>query len=144
MKGYSWAAFEFCTLLVVFQVPLGALWMFRLSVGHWCRGLTDVFCCTVLAWDLKTSWLALSLGIESSVMNQPTVPNLFYLWSYVSFSVLVVREVLENPWNLSTVSLLLEKLNFKNPLSFLFRFEHAKLILILKCNAVPWQIFRGI
>ncbi len=34
MKGYSRAAFEFCSLVVVFWVPLGELRMFLHSVGH--------------------------------------------------------------------------------------------------------------
>ncbi len=59
-----------------------------------------------------------------------------YLGSYDSFSVLVLRKVRENSWNLSTFSLLLGKPNYKNPRRFLYRFDHTKLVLILKCNTV--------
>ncbi len=64
--------------------------------------------------------------------------------SYDSFSVLVLRKVRENSWNLSIFSLLLEKLNQKNPRRFFYSFEHTKFALILKCNTVPCRIFRGI
>ncbi len=67
-----------------------------------------------------------------------------YLGSNDSFSVLVLRKVRENSWKLSTFSLLLEKPIYKNPRRFLYRFEHAKLVLILKCYTVPCRIFRGI
>ncbi len=67
-----------------------------------------------------------------------------YLGSYDCFSVLVLREVREASRNLSTFSLPLEKLNFKSPCSFLYRFEHAKLVFILMGNTVPCRTFRGI
>ncbi len=51
MKSYSWAAFQCCSLLVVFWVPLGEPRMFLDFFGYWSRGLTDVYCCTVLAWE---------------------------------------------------------------------------------------------
>ncbi len=54
-----------------------------------------------------------------------------YLWSYASCSVLVLRQVSESSWNLSTFSLLLEKSNYKNPRNFLYRFEHAKIVFII-------------
>ncbi len=44
-------------------------------------------------------------------------------------------------WNLSTFSLLPEKPNNQNPRNFLYRFEHAKFVLILKCNTVLCRIF---
>ncbi len=64
--------------------------------------------------------------------------------SYASFSVLVLQEVRENSWSLSTFSLLLEKPNFKNPCSFFYRFEHAKFVFLLIVNTVPCRTFRGI
>ncbi len=63
---------------------------------------------------------------------------------FIVFSVLVVRVVPENACGLSTFSLLLDKPNFKNPCSCLFRFEHAKLVYILKFTTGPYCIFRGI
>ncbi len=54
------------------------------------------------------------------------------------YSVLVLQKVRENSWNLSTFSLLLEELNTKNPRRFVFSFEHAKFVLILKFKIVPY------
>ncbi len=59
--------------------------------------------------------------------------------SYDSFSVLVLREVRENSWNLTTFSLLL-----KNPFSFLYHFGHEKFVFILKLNTDPCRNFREI
>ncbi len=56
--------------------------------------------------------------------------------NYVCFSVLVLRKVRENSWNLITFSLLLEKPNYKNPRRFLYRVKHTKFVLILKCYTV--------
>ncbi len=44
----------------------------------------------------------------------------------------VLRKVRENSRNVSTFLFLLEKPNYKNPRSFLYRFEHAKFVLIIK------------
>ncbi len=66
-----------------------------------------------------------------------------YLGSYDSFSVLVLWEVRENSWNLSTFSLLLEKQNYKNPRRFLDRVKHTNFVWILKCNTAPCRILRG-
>ncbi len=38
----------------------------------------------------------------------------------------------------------MEKPNFKNPINFLNRFEHANGVFILKCDTVPCRIFGGI
>ncbi len=65
-----------------------------------------------------------------------------YLGSYVSFSVLVRREVRENSFNPRTFSILLEKPKYKNASSFLYRFEHAKLIIVPLGNTVPCRNFR--
>ncbi len=43
-----------------------------------------------------------------------------------------------------TFSLLMQKPNYKNPRRFLYRFEHTKFVLNLKCNTLPRRIFRGI
>ncbi len=64
-----------------------------------------------------------------------------YLGSYESFSGLLLREVRENS---STFLLLLEKTNLKNPCSFLYRFEHAKLVFRLMVSTVPCRTFRAI
>ncbi len=37
-RGYSRAAFEFCSLLLVFRVPLGKPRKFLHSIGHWSEG----------------------------------------------------------------------------------------------------------
>ncbi len=66
------------------------------------------------------------------------------LWNYASFSVLVLREVRENSWNLSKFSLLLGKQSYKNPRRFLYRFEHANFVLILKCSTILCRIVREI
>ncbi len=63
-----------------------------------------------------------------------------YLGSYDSFSVLVLRKVRENSWNLSTFSLLLEKPNYKNPRRFVYRVNHTNFVLIIKWNTVPCRI----
>ncbi len=56
----------------------------------------------------------------------------------------MLREVRENSWNLSTFSLLLGKPYFKNPCSFLYRFEHARTVLMVMGNTVLCRNFRGI
>ncbi len=42
------------------------------------------------------------------------------------------------------LSFLLEKPNYKNPRCFLNPFEHAKFVLILKCNTIPCSIVRPV
>ncbi len=59
-----------------------------------------------------------------------------YLGSYDSFSVLLLRKVRENSWNLSTFSLLLKKPNYKNPRRFLYLVKHTKFVLIPKWSTV--------
>ncbi len=67
-----------------------------------------------------------------------------YLGSYASFSVLVLLEVRENAWILSAFSLLLEKTNYKNSSSLLYRFEHANIVFMLMGSTVPCRTFREI
>ncbi len=46
-------------------------------------------------------------------------------------------DMLGNECNLSTVLLVLEKIDFTNPFSFLFRLEHATFVFIPKIGKVP-------
>ncbi len=62
----------------------------------------------------------------------------------IIFSVLVLRKVREYSEEKSTFALLLEKQNYKNQRRFLYRFEHATFVLLLKSNIVTCPIFRGI
>ncbi len=59
--------------------------------------------------------------------------NWLHIWGVmIVLSVLVLRKVRENWWNLSTFSLLLEKPKYKNPRRFLYRVKHTKFALIFK------------
>ncbi len=49
-----------------------------------------------------------------------------------TFSVFALREGRKNTCSLTTFLLLLKKTNYRKPCSFLYRFENAKFVFILK------------